>query len=489
MTMLNAHKTVRAFLRRSSAFALSLGLVGLLVGCAGASSSTDTTLSPVAPRPPYGAVNVTLVTAGVNTPHQLFLDYGSTQFPKKYPILVGNHQDNQTVTLWRYDFLEPTATDAASAIYGTLLVRVDNGATGYVSFFGRAGTWPVGVHTLDPASNFGGKLPETPQNKVPTACWLFLRQGTACVIPNPATIGRIGGYRTLSESTTVAVSIPGLDFPVGGVTLASSDATPVVSSVGNDGAVTQLPLDANGKPLSGISSPIQTVDTERVPTVTQVSPVTSQWDVCFAWQPPSLGVTLTHGFTADPTLVGGIYGTGQMSATGGGFFLTMEPGSPSLADGVNSLNWTVLRSTTNAVWALGWSADVTATGSVALGNNAGTFSTIAPGQGVISTQARGFLSGVMSPDAMATIFQGAQDKAFTQGSAMLVEATHIPMIARSKTATMSGQLGQLTVGGRTLWYRQNATIIGADVLASDQSLVQLYGSMVSFSSYLPVIKK
>jgi hypothetical protein len=424
----------------------------------------------------------------VTTYHQLFLDYGSTQFPKSYPILVGNHQDNQSITLWRYDLVEPSATDPASAIYGTLLVRVDDGPSGYVSFFGRAGTWPVGYHTLKPASNFVGDLPETPQNKVPTACWLFLRQGVPCRIPDPTVIGRIGGYRTLSDKTTVSVNIPGLDFPVGGVTLATSDATPALSSVGNDGPVTEIPLDANGQPLDQITTPVTTVDNERVPTVNQVSPVTSEWDLCFAWQPPSLGVTLTHGFTADPTLVGGLYGTGQMAATGGGFFLTMDPGAPSVADGTNTLNWTFLRSTTDSLWVLGWSADVAATGSVTLGNNAGAFSTLAPGQGVVSTQARAFLAGVMRPDAVATIFQGYQDKNFSQGPAVLVEAIHIPMIARAKRATMAGQLAQLTVGGRTLWYRQNSTIIGADVLSGDQTIVQRYGTTISFSSYLPVQK-
>lgn len=463
--------------------------VATFVACGGPSSKTEDTSKANAPRPPYGGLTLTLDTGGTTTPHQLFLDYGSTQFPKTYPVLVGNHQDNQAITLWRYDFVEPAAPDAASAIYGTLLVRVDNGASGYVSFFGRAGTWPVGVHALAPSSNFVGDLPETPQNKVPTACWLFLRQGVPCRIPDPSVIGRIGGYRTLSDKTTVSVNIPGLDFPVGGVTLATSDTTPVTSSVGNDGAVTEIPLDANGKPLDQITTPITTVDNERVPTVDQVSPVTSEWDLCFAWQPPSLGVTMTHGFTADPTLVGGLYGTGQMAATGGGFFLTMNPGAPSIADGTNTLNWTFLRSTTDALWVLGWSADVAATGSVTLGNNAGTFSTLAPGQGVVSTQARAFLAGVMRPDAGATIFQGAQDKNFTQGPSVLIEATHIPMIARAKRATMTAQLAQLTVGGRTLWYRQNSTIIGADVLNGDQTIVQRYGTTISFSSYLPVKKQ
>jgi hypothetical protein len=53
---------------------------------------------------------------------------------------------------------------------------------------------------------------------------------------------------------------------------------------------------------------------------------------------------------------------------------------------------------------------------------------------------------------------------------------------------MAGQLAQLTVGGRTLWYRQNSTIIGADVLSGDQTIVQRYGTTISFSSYLPVQK-
>lgn len=463
-----------------------LCLFGLLsIGCGG-SSSVDDNVKPVMPRPPYGGVNITLETGGETSSRQLFLDYGTTQFPKVYPILVGNHQDNQAVTLWRYDFKEPNAATPETALYATLIVRVDDGASGFASFWGRGGTWPVGAHVLNPATAFPGDVPETPQNKVQTACFFFLRQGAPCRIVDPSLIGRVNAYRTLSDKTTVAVHVPGLDFPVGGATLATSGSTVVTSEVGNAGRVTDLQVDENGVPLDGITNPIQTVDIERVPTVDRVSPVTSEWDLCFAWQPTSLGVTFTHSFTADPTVVGGLYSTGQFAATGGGFFVTMLPGAPNVPDGVNTLNWTFLRSTQDAVWALGWTSDLAATGSVSLGNGAGSFSEVAPGSAVVTVQARAFLAGVMHPDAKATIFQSEQDKAFAKGPSLLLEGTRVPLVARSRRATLPGQLAQLTVGGRTLWYRQNSTILGADVLNGDQTLTNRYGTMISFSSYLPV---
>lgn len=455
------------------------------VGCGGGRTSTE----DVAPklRPPYGGINLVLQTAGVQTVHQLFLDPGSTQFPKKYPVVVANAQDNTTVSLWRYDFIEaPAPADPSQALYGTMLVRVDNGPASYVSFFGRAGSWPVGSHVLNPTTAFVADAPETPQNKKDTCVVLYLRQGAACRIINPQTLGEIAGYRTLSSTTTVAVAIPGLDFPVGGATLSTKGTSPVTSGVGTPEAVSSIPLGPNGQPQDGISTPVQTVAAERVPTTDLVSPATSEFDLVFAWQAPSLGVTVTHGFYADPSLVGGPYGTGELAATGGGFFLTQLPGAPSVVEGVNTLNWTYLRTSTDAVWTLGWSADVAATGSVTLGQSQNTFSQLAPGQALVTAQVRGFLSGLMAPSARATMFMGQQDKNYSGGSAALFEGTTIPLIARSPRAVMSGQLSQLVVGGRTLWYRQNQTINGADVVNGDQTLVAKYGTTLSFATYLPV---
>lgn len=478
--------------RRVVALVLLAVFALALVGCGG--TRIENGVVPLAPRPAYGSLNLTLegsASASVGGTRQLFLDYGNTQFPKTYPIVVGNHQDNQSVVLWRYDFTEPSAKDAAAALYATLLVRVDNGSAGYVSFFGRAGSWPVGTHILNPRDAFLGDTPETPQNKVSTAAFLFVRQGAPCRIPDPTAVGRVQGYRTLSEKTTVSMTIPGLDFPVGGVTLSTkedSGSTAATSVVGNVEAVTEIPLDDKGVPMDRIITPIQTVDAERVPTTDRVSPVTAEWDLCFAWQPSSLGVTLTHTFTADPSLVGGLYGSGQFAATGGGFFMTMQPGAPSLADGTNTLNWSVLRSTQDAVWALGWSTDVFATGKVALGLNAGSFDVVAAGQGGVSTQVRAYLSGIMHPSARISMFMGAQDQKYEAG-AMVIEGSKVPLVARSKRASLSGQLGQLLVGGRTLWYRQNSAILGADVLNADQTLVDRYGTLANFSLYLPVAPK
>lgn len=461
-----------------------LALCGF-VGCGGGRSSTE----DVAPklRPPYGGINLVMETAGVQTVRQLFLDPGSTQFPKKYPILVGNHQDNATVQLWRYDFIEaPAPADPSQALYGTMLVRVDDGSAGYVSFFGRAGSWPVGAHTLNPATAFVADAPETPQNKKDTCVFLFLRQGAACRIVDPQALGRVGGYRTLSDSTTVAVAVPALDFPVGGATLTTSGTSPVSVAVGTPSSITPIPLGPDGKPQDGISTPIQTVEAERVATTDRVSPATSEFDLVFAWQPPSLGVTVTHGFYADPSLVGGVFGTGQVAATGGGFFLTQLPGAPSVVEGVNTLNWTYLRTSPDAMWTLGWSADVAATGGVTLGQSQDTFSQLASGQALVTAQVRGFLSGLMAPGARATMFMGRQDKNYNGGAAALLEGTKLPLIARTPRAVMAGQLSQLVVGGRSLWYRQNQTIIGADVVNGDQTLVTKYGTTLSFATYLPV---
>jgi hypothetical protein len=190
---------------------------------------------------------------------------------------------------------------------------------------------------------------------------------------------------------------------------------------------------------------------------------------------------------ADPTLVPDPYASGSASFTGGGFFATTLPGVPSPINGRNILDWTVLRSSSDSAWILGWSAEVAATRSVTAGQNGGIWSTLDPGSGVVSAQVRGYLAGTMHPSARIVQFQGAQDKGMPGiGNALLYEATKIPMLARNPRATATAQMSQLVIGGRTLWYRKGSQLLGADVTNSDQSLVDRYGTLASFSAYLPI---
>lgn len=478
--------------------AVVMAMAAAMVGCGGARDTSDTSAEKV--RPPYGGINLVMDTGGVGTSVQLFLDPGTANYPKSYPIVVANHQDCQGVALWRYDFVQvPAPSDASQALYATLLVRVDESASGYVSFFNRGGSWPVGGYDFNPTTSFSGDVPETPQNKKDSAVFLFLRQGSACRIINPKTLGRIAGYRNLSDETTVSVSIPGLDWPVGGASLSSNsyDASEVgiqsdltaltqTSSSGSTSSSSSTSSGSSTGTSDYINTPITTVQAERVPTSTLVSPATSEYDLVFAWQSPSAGVVETHAFYADPANVGGGYGTGFYSATGGGFFLTQLPGVPSLSDGTNTLNWTYLRSSTDPIWTLGWSADVSAETGIKLGQSADTFSKVAAGQALVTAQVRGFLAGVMHPSARASMFMGKQDWNFAAGPCMLLEGAKLPLVARTPRATLSGQLGQLVVGGRSFWYRQNSTVLGADVTNGDQTLTSKYGTLVTFAAYLPV---
>lgn len=462
----------------------------LLIACGGGSkASVQNLASTPQPRPAIATLNLQMEdqTNGTVT-RQLFLDPGSGTYQRQYPVVVGNDQELQGVKLWRYDFIDPTAaTSPATAFYATLLVRVDDTTTAQtLSFWGRGGSYPALPYTLNPNSLFGGTpVPETPANLKNAAVFLFIRQGNPVRLVDPTVIGKVGPYRDLT-SMTVLTTIPGLDFPVGGAQLSTGDATPVIANVGNVNQIIDQVTDPNS-PSSGITTPATTVDNERVPTTTRVSPATSEYDLLFAWQPPEMGVTITHGVTADPTIAGEPFASGSASFTGGGFFLTTQPGSPSVVNGRNLLDWTVLQTSTDSQWILGFTAEVSATGSIVAGQQGTSLSDKLPGSGTTNGQVRGYLAGAMSPYARVTQFQGAQDKNIPgYGPAVLYSGTKIPLLARNTRSPIQAKLGQLTIGGRTLWYRQNSTLLGADVLNSDQTLVDRYGTTMSFSAYLPV---
>jgi hypothetical protein len=473
---------------QSTAAALLLTALSA-IGCGGGSSSVSDIQNQPRPRPAYGSLNLSMgstQSGTAPTTRQLFLDPGSTQYPKSWPQLVANHPDNQPLVLWRYDFIEPGVSDGTQW-YATLLLRVDDEASAStLSFYGRGGAYPANPVNLNPKTAFSGDVPETPANKKPISCFLFVRQGVPVNLVNPQIVGKVAPYRSFSDKATCAINVPGLDFPVGGATLTAGADTSVV---GIADAVTDMGGSTSGgtggTSQSGITTPVQTVNAERVPTTTLVSPVTSQFDLLYAWQAPQFGVTLTHAVYADPSTAGGDYTTGLMGTSGGGFFLTMRPGSPDPSNGVNTLNWTILRTQTDAVWTLGWSSDLTATTSITRGQSQDVLTTKAAGSAVVSAQVRGYLSGLMAPDSLATMFMGAQDQSVNGGPAVLLEASHLPLVARQPNATIAAHMGQLVVAGRSLWYRQNTTVQGADVLNSDQSLTDPYGTVLSFSAYLP----
>lgn len=476
-------------------------LLAVTLACGGGASIQDLQTADQ-PRPPFGSLNLVLQdqTNG-NSSRQLYLDRGNQAYPTQYPLAVSNDQDLQKVVLWRYDFVEVAPSSAANTLYATVLVRVDDtAASGFVSFWGRAGSYPVNPYLLSPDSLFGTQnIPDTPANHKATAVFVYLRQGNPVFLASPGTLGPIGPYRVLSDTSTVATSLPGMDFPVGGVTLTTTAG--LTSVAGNVDPITNINAASSSSgtsgssgsssggtsDTSGISTPATTVDDQRVPITSTISPVTSQFDLLFAWQPAALGVTLTHGVYADPTLVPDPYASGSAAFTGGGFFLTTLPGIPSVANGINTLDWTVLRSSTDSAWVLGWSAEVAATQSIQAGQNGALFNTLPSGSGMVNAEVRGYLSGLMSPTAQATQFQGQQDKNLVGGgNAVLYQGTMLPLLARSSSSALQAKLGQLLVAGRTLWYRQNSTLLGADVPASDQSLVDRYGTTLSFSAYLPV---
>jgi hypothetical protein len=207
----------------------------------------------------------------------------------------------------------------------------------------------------------------------------------------------------------------------------------------------------------------------------------------FAWQAPEMGVTITHGVAADPTIAGEPFASGSASFTGGGFFLTTQPGSASIANGRNTLDWTVLQTSTDSQWILGFTAEVASTGSITAGQQGGVFSTKAVGAGTTNAQVRGYLAGAMHPTARVTQFQGQQDRSIAgSGPAVLYVGTKIPLLARNTRSQLQAKLSQLTIGGRTIWYRQNTSLLGADVINSDQTLVDRFGTTMSFSAYLPI---
>lgn len=475
-----------------------------MIACGGSSQSVQDIQKPSNPRPPYGSLNISIGANGETpTVRQLFLDQGQAGgYKRVWPQRVSNHQDNQGITIWRYDFIESANTDLSSRWYATLLVRVDDTtADGQVSFFGRGGSFPINSQILNPQNLFPNSVPETPENKKDSAVFLFLRQGNAVVLVDPATIGRLGPYGSFPSSTTVVTNIPGLDFPVGGAGLVrSSDDTEAAgittalfdNQQQSDSGSTSGSTSASGSTTStstttsALTTAATSMATDRVATTTVVSPVTSLWDVCFAWQPSRMGVSLTHGFVADVT-AGGNYADGLVSATGGGFFMTTRPGSAAPREGVNTLGWTVLRTYQDPVWVLGWSADVAAVNGIVLGQSTETLTGKSTGNALTTAQVRGYVAGTMKSDARATVFQGDQDKNLLQGGqALLFEGTDLPMIGRSTSAQITGKFSQLVSAGRSRWYSQNGTPLGGDVPTSDQSLVDHYGTMLSFSAYLPM---
>jgi hypothetical protein len=462
-------------------------LAVLSAGCGGGSKSVSDLQVQPNPRPAYGSLNLVINSPSGPMNRQLFLDLGQDGgFKKSWPQVVPNHQDNQALTLWRYDFIEPNQT-AAETWYATLLVRVDDTvANTTVSFFARGGTYPVNKQRLNPMTLFPNDVPETPENKMPAAIWLYLRKGNPVQLVDPSVVGRTGPYGSMPDNTTVAINLPGLDFPVGGASLMKSDS--VADIVGNTDALmdNQAAMNPDGTPVNPITTPATTLSAERVPTTNLISRVTSQWDMLFAWQPPQMGVTLTHGFVADGS-TGGDYSDGQISATGGGFFLTMNPGASSPTEGINTLNWTILRSISDPVWVVGWSADVAAASGITRGQSTDALTGTSGSSGLVRAQVRGYLAGLMSPSAKATVFQGAQDRNLLGGAhALLFEGQGVPMIGRTASSGIKGQFGQLLIGGRSLWFSKNGVLVGADVQTADQTLTDRYGTTLTFSAYLPI---
>ena len=524
--------------------ALALVLGGGLVGCGGGMNTQHIDNNTVAssPRPAYGSLNIVMTNASIpatttastsgsttgTTPvsttlvHQLFLDMGKGNYVNQWPQVVGNDHDNQSSTLWRYDFIETAAsvlasggkTGAGTEWYATILMRVDDTLTdGNVTFWGRGGVFPVNAQALNPLTLFPTNVPETPANKKPAASWIYVRQGNPVSLVDPSVVGEIGPYGAMPTSTQVAINLPGLDFPVGGAGLMPADTTlqtvgitapfldiqiaaaaaSATSGTTTTSATTTPAATTTGTAPDPITTPAATCVAQRVvPSATSntgVSPFSSQWDMVFGWQPAAMGVTLTHSVLAD-SAAGGEYADGSLSATGGGFFLTMNPGSANPAGGVNTLNWTVLRGMSDSVWCLGWSADMTGLTNIQLGQSSDVFSNKLPGAALVAAQVRGYLSGLMTPGAGMTVFQGAQDKNFIAGgNALLIEGSSIPMLGRLPNAQIPGHFAQMVIGGRSIWAVKNGVPTGADVPNSDQSLADPYGTVMNFSAYLPVPAK
>ena len=78
----------------------------LYLGCGGGSKTITDLQVPANPRPAFGSLNLVVSTPSGLVTRQLLLDQGQGGgFKKSWPQTVSNHQDNQALTLWRYDFI------------------------------------------------------------------------------------------------------------------------------------------------------------------------------------------------------------------------------------------------------------------------------------------------------------------------------------------------------------------------------------------------
>jgi hypothetical protein len=359
--------------------------------------------------------------AGKSSPHNFVFDSKGAYGAQASNNLISN---SAQIKLWRYNFKEKEADDN-EPLYATLLVQPPTSGS---------------------------------EAKIETRVFLFVRKG-----------------QSVDLDTSNPTLVPGLNFPVGGITLipkkAKIDEANQKKTDENKNKVDETPEE---EPEIVIGNAAYITDAEpicgsyREATATKI--ITNKipcngcilgWDLVFAWQSPSAPKTPTRNL---------IYKDKHSRITEQGDFATF---SDRLSNDDGVLGRRSFCKGTNA-WILGWSANGTTDGFIKLGPDAK--------QSIAASNFRveSFLSGFMDSEAAATWSVVKTDTALLNG-------TKLPLIARSDTANMPGQLSQLFIAGRTFLVQQDDDERTNTVNQSDQSLQEnlLSGTTIDFLGYLP----
>lgn len=424
-------------MRRTSSYFL---FYLLLTSCFIKASSLTTYLS-LESRPTFNRLVLYIKSPAAGRPEKHELD--ATRVSAK--VIPG-------VNLLRYDFIENTDI-VNNKLYATLLVAK-----------------PIPVRT---------------QTKLitSTSAFLFLRSGQAVIL----------------DVTNKTASVPGLGFPVGGITLiapnkgkSSQEPEIIIGNVEQVTDVTRICGSYRNSPPA----------TSNINYNDQCISGYSGWDVVFAWQPPRLPAVST--FTNKHK-----YSHSQLTESG--FFATIQPKAEiSCSNFNNALNKLPAYIGNYNAWVLGWLVDGTTDRLVKLGLSQ-QITTVNNVNNKIKVG--GYLMGAMHPRAEVAWYRDstindmlAVDNGFKQTTLTtinnepvdlaIVTGTEIPLIARDANSKIDGQFSQLIVVGRTFWLKindcnRNLLIQSDQQFNEDVNSMQLktiatktYGTTVTFMAYL-----
>ena len=280
----------------------------------------------------------------------------------------------------------------------------------------------------------------------------------------------------------LSLAIPGLEFPVGGITLVplskNQDVQESEIIIGNDKKITNIDPHC-GSCRNSVAKSIN-----KQP-YNECKPGQAEWDLVFAWQPSAFPAVPTFDTTHEHT---------HSHLNEKGFFATVE--SQTGTNRGNTLNQSPSYMDVNNAWTLGWSVDGTTDRLVKLGLSE---KLIPVGKGKFKVG--GYLMGAMHPKAEVAWYrdEGTDNADTINGKSVnlaVLTGTNLPMIARDGEGGMIGQFGQLIVTGRTFWLKNNHWG-GNLLLHSDQYLSEdessrrancprRYGTTVTFVTYLPI---